>query len=119
MTIKTFNGKKIVNARKPLAIADEERHVKRGKTNSPEGCAGALACRELPGVQSAHVHVRRVYLEYPDRVVRYQAPQRLRTEEIVFDRGGKFAPGIYTLGRPIMHKREGSKTGDRRTMAER
>lgn len=96
-----INGKRVVDARKPVTINITPRDVATGDNKNPSGCAAARAARHsIPECISARVHVGRVYIEQKDKWVKYRTPASLRTEIVAFDRGGSFSPGEYTL-RPI------------------
>jgi hypothetical protein len=95
-------GKRVVDATRSLHIVISPRDAADGRTKDPAGCAAARAIvrgfRE-EGVKQARVHLGRVYVEYPNKWVRYKTPSSLRAEIISFDRGNQasFMPGDYTL----------------------
>jgi hypothetical protein len=96
-----INGKKVVNATKPLHLNITPRDVKFGDNKDPGGCAAARAIlREVPDCTKARVHLGCTYVEEPKRWLRYKTPGALRTEIVSFDRGASFTPGPYTL-RPL------------------
>lgn len=96
-----IKGKKVVDAKEPVLLIISAADVTKGKTKNPGGCAAALsAMRTCKGAVSAKVHLSRAYVEYPDKIVRYMTPQRLRTEIVSFDRGHKFESGDYELQVP-------------------
>lgn len=98
---RTIKGKKIVDANEPLQLSISKADVRAGKVRNPSGCAAAVALeRECKGAVSAHVHLSRVYVEYPDKIVRYKTPPALRTEIVSFDRGHRFDAGDYMLPPP-------------------
>jgi hypothetical protein len=104
-----INGKKVVDATKPVLIHITERDATDGDNKNPSGCAAARAVkRDLPECVSARVHIGRVYVETPKRWIRYETPDALRTEIVAFDRGGTFQPGAYKLQVPA--KRDYSKS---------
>ena len=93
-----INGKKVVDATHSVELVITPKHIKRGNTKDPGGCAAALACmEEVPGCSSARVHIGRTYIELADKWVRYQTSRALRSEIVAFDRGGNFEPGKYNL----------------------
>lgn len=93
-----IKGKTVVDSTTPLALVINKTDVKAGKKKQPDACAAAVAAvRQCKGAISAHVHLSRVYVEFPDKVVRYSTPQALRTEIVSFDRGRRFEEGTYTL----------------------
>lgn len=96
-----INGKKVVDATKPISIHITERDTIAGDNKNPSSCAAARAVkREVPECVNARVHIGRVYVETAKHWIRYQTPDALRTEIVAFDRGGSFAPGDYKLGVP-------------------
>jgi hypothetical protein len=110
-----INGKKVINATKPVVLHISERDVASGAVKSPAGCAAALACLRQLKAANARVHLGRTYVEIGDKWVRFQTPQSLRAEIVSFDRGGAFDPGDYTLrvmtpNRIPAGKRQGGKS---------
>ena|SRR5882762_1769533 len=96
-----INGKKVVDATKAVTINITNRDVTDGDNKNPSGCAAARAAkRDIPSAINARVHIGRVYIEKPDKWVRFETPHALRTEIIAFDRGGSFEPGEYKLTPP-------------------
>ena len=97
-----INGKKVVDATKLLHIEITKQDAERGRNKDPGGCAAALAIVrsfKKEGAKAARVHLGRIYVEYPDRWVRYKTPAGLKTEIVSFDRGrsSKFMEGTYGL----------------------
>lgn len=93
-----INGKRVVNATKPVTINITQRDVDTGDNKNPSGCAAAKAAKHsIEECISARVHVGRVYIEQDKKWIRYDTPDALRTEIIAFDKGGNFQPGEYTL----------------------
>lgn len=98
-----INGKRVVDASKPLRISISKQDAALGKTKNPAKCAAARAIiRTLADVKGARVHLGRTYIEYPDKWVRYKTPQGLKIEIVSFDRGSKpeYTEGSYTLYAP-------------------
>lgn len=93
------DGKPIVNSRKSITINISDDDVRQGKPLKPDKCAAALACRRLSTAKEAHVYVGRTYVKIGDKWVRFLTPQPLAREITALDRGGRFAPGEYTLGK--------------------
>jgi hypothetical protein len=95
----TINGVPIVDATSPILIHISQRDANNGKVKAPSACAAAKCCtRTITECTDARVHLGRTYLKMGHVWVRYLTSQALRAEIIVFDRGGKFEPGTYTLG---------------------
>lgn len=109
----------VVDAKRRLTIKITASDVKRGATNNPITCAAARACLRQTECTEARVHLGRVYLLIGGKYVRYITPPPLRTEIVAFDRGAKFASGLYTLIPPHPTARlgaaQGSNTGRNRT----
>jgi hypothetical protein len=96
-----INGKRVVDATKPVTISITARDVANGDNKNPSGCAAARAAKHsIEDCISARVHIGRVYIEQEKKWVRYNTPDSLKQEIIAFDRGGSFAPGEYVL-RPV------------------
>lgn len=96
-----INGKKVIDAKRPLNIEVLSEDCRKGKTKDAARCAAARAIlREYENVLGARVHRSVTYIEYPESWVRYLTPVSLRTELTVFDRGAAFEPGPHTLGAP-------------------
>lgn len=106
-----INGKKVVNATKPLVLQITQGDCDNGKTKDPGGCAAARALKRQLHVTKARVHLGRVYVERSDSWVRYHTPVSLKAEIIAFDRGGSFEPGEYKLSPMQPSKRTGKKQG--------
>ena len=97
-----INGKRVVDASRSLRISISPQDAARAKMKDPAACAAAVAILRgyrAEGVKQARVHLGRVYLEYPDKWVRYKTPSALRAEIISFDRGtnAQYTTGEYSL----------------------
>lgn len=97
-----INGKRVKDATKLLRIEITKHDAELGKTKDPGGCAAARAIIRTfkhDGAKAARVHLSRIYVEYPDKWVRYKTPVSLKTEIVSFDRGAssKFTEGSYGL----------------------
>lgn len=107
-----INGKRVVDATKPIAIHITKRDTADGANKDPAACAAARAVkRDVPECVNARVHIGRVYVETPKQWVRYNTPDALRTEIIAFDRGGSFAPGEYKLQVPEKRAKPDARSG--------
>jgi hypothetical protein len=110
-----INGKRVVDATKPVTIKITPKDVADGANKNPSECAAAKAAKHsVPDCINARVHVGRVYIEQSSKWVRYNTSEALRTEIVSFDRGGSFQPGAYTL-RPMAE----SETTEGRARARR
>lgn len=93
-----IDGLPIIDAKRPLTLTITETDIAKANTKAPNGCAVARACARQLHVKEARVHLGRIYLRTNDsNWVRYQTPNRLRSEIIAFDRGGRFAAGDYHM----------------------
>jgi hypothetical protein len=110
--IKAIDGLPVEDARHPIVLHISKEDCKHGDNKNPAGCVAALALRRQLRAKEVRVHVGRVYVRTtPDKWVRYQVPTSMRTEIVVFDRGGSFAPGEYKLSPPRPSKRLGKRYG--------
>lgn len=92
-----IEGKKVIDAKKPLVLAITPKDVAKGRKRRPDCCAAAQACIRQLKADQARVFLSRVYVEFPDKWVRYSTPRNLRTEIVSFDRGHRFEAGDYRL----------------------
>ncbi len=119
-----INGKKVVDATRPMKISISKQDAKLGKTKDPGSCAAARAIiRSVVDAKAARVHLGRTYIEYPDKWVRYRTPVALKLEIVSFDRGAEcsYTKGDFTLLAPTSTDRLGmrpkkptGKTGSRK-----
>lgn len=99
--MRKIDGKDVGNGSLPLRITVTEEDIKEGKRKSPDACAVALAAvRRVKGVTAAKAHLGCIYLMVNGKWRRWMTPQALRTEIIVFDRGGRFVPQSFDLHPP-------------------
>ena len=92
-----IEGKKVIDAKRPLVLSITPKDVAKGKKRAPDCCAAAQACVRQLKADQARVFLSRVYVEFPDKWVRYSTPPALRTEIVSFDRGHRFEAGDYRL----------------------
>lgn len=99
-TPRTYRGKPVLDSKQPLTFTVSDGDVKKSKPNSPEECAGACAIKRLnPNVEEVHMHRSITFVEFADRVVRYQTPCAVRDQLLRFDAAQKFEPGRYHLAK--------------------
>lgn len=108
-------GLPVENASKALKLVITKRDCELGDTKDPALCAAARACKRELGATEVRVHIGRVYVKTKDKWTRYITPKSLRTEIIAFDRGGKFEPGEYILGKIQPSKATGKSQGSPQT----
>lgn len=104
-----IGGLKVVDATKPVSIKINAKDVKDGGVKNAAACAAALACKRLFNSADARVHVSKTYVKVNNKWIRFRTPQSLRAEIVAFDRGGRFAPGEYTLGKVEPANRLGAR----------
>lgn len=95
-----INGKRVVDATKPLRISVSKHDAATGRTKDPAKCAAARAIlRTVADAKSARVHLGRTYVEMDDKWVRFKTPNSLKVELVSFDRGAlpTYSEGDYTL----------------------
>jgi len=125
-----INGKKVINATKPLTVIVTDHDVAHGATKDPGGCAAARAVKRTAKCTKARVHLGCTYIETDKYWLRYKTPDAVRTEIVAFDRGATFTPDEYTFRpMPPSHRRkygvaQGSETNKtnpkrKRTMVAR
>lgn len=93
---KKIDGQEVGNAAVPLIITVEKRDIARGKRQNENACAVAVAAvRQVRGCTAAKIHLGVLYLMINGTWRRWRTPSAMRTEIIVFDRGGAFQPDQY------------------------
>jgi hypothetical protein len=92
-----IKGIPVIDSKKPVTIEITSRDIENGDAKDPGNCAMARACKRARHATAAKVHLTRTYLKVDGKWLRFRTPDSLRAEIIAFDRGGKFAPGEYTL----------------------
>ena len=112
-----LGGKPIMDATQPLELSIVHADVKGAKEMDPTNCGAARAIIRQEHVKAARVYRSVIFVEFKDRVERYQTPARLRQETISFDRGagGQFLEGDYKLLPPCDSHRLGARSQRNRT----
>lgn len=82
-----------------LVVVTDSDVVNAKKANSKH-CALARASLRLPGVVAAYFFRTSAFLEYDDRLERFQLPISVQKEIVSFDRAQVFAAGVYQLSPP-------------------
>jgi hypothetical protein len=99
--MRKIGGMDVGNASLPVRITVTEEDIKSGRRKNPDACAVALAAvRRVKGVTAAKAHLGCIYLLVNGKWRRWMTPAALRTEIIVFDRGGRFVPQVFDLHPP-------------------
>lgn len=123
--LKSINGLPIVDAKKAVKLHVTKHDIDHANRKKPETCAFAQSCLRLKGVKEVRIHLSRAYLRSNDsNWQRFLVSDRLRSEIVAFDRGGRFAPGEYVLQRippsaRLTGKRKGSDKNQTASAAER
>ena len=107
---KTESGKPIVDATDQLVIDVKKVDLRNAVRGDPSNCAAAKALTRQEHAIAVRVYRSKILVEYPDKVVRYQTPNRLREATISFDRGAprKFLEDEYVLHPPSKSQQLGA-----------
>ena len=97
--------KPIENAKEPMVLEVKAIDVVRASEKNSKCCAFVRACeREVQGAQAAFFFRTVAFIEYQDKIVRYQLPQSVQREIVSFDRNGTLDPGVYQLSPQVPSK---------------
>lgn len=113
---------KVVDAAKDLTLEVVAEDVTSAKRKNAKCCAFARAAkRQMPKVKAAYFFRTTAYLEYEDKMVRYQLPPAIQKEIVSFDRAQKMEPGVYSVKKPAPTQRldSDSKFGKGKSWANR
>ncbi len=101
-----LDGLPVVDAKKPLILEVTADDIKHSNPLDPAGCAAAIAAMRQEGVTKAFIHLSKAYIMNKQKThyERYEAPRRLRTEVVAYDRGGSFEPNEFELKAPSASK---------------
>jgi hypothetical protein len=113
---KTIDGLPIRNAAESLLLHITGADIKNARPKRPDFCVVAMAIKREMRAREVRVHLGRVYVRTAAHWTRYITPGSLRTEIISFDRGGRFALGVHTLGKfgPVKRAKAGKTQGTRK-----
>lgn len=98
-------GIPVVDAKKALYVGVTTKDVISAKRKNSEHCALARAALRLPDVNGAYVFRSMAFIEYPNRMERFQLPSSVQKEIVSFDRAQIFADGVYQLTPPAPSSR--------------
>lgn len=87
----------LFNASKDLPLTITLKDIVEGTQKNSKACPFAIAAKRIPGVRKAYVLRTKVFLEFRDRIVRYDLPQSARNFILSFDRNERIYPGDYVL----------------------
>lgn len=97
------------DATKPLRIQLTTRDSQLAIAKDPVKCAMARACVRQEHVDGAVIRLRNAYIIEGKTATRYDVPESVRREIVVFDRFKQFAKGEYQLNPPVPSRQLGSK----------
>ena len=107
--MRKLDGLPIYDAKEPITFTVTKRDISRGGLKQPDTCALALACKREYDCKDVRIHMKYSYILEKDHWVRYRTPNCVAREIVVFDRGGAFDPGEYTLMVPYKSDRLGQR----------
>lgn len=90
-------GIPIVDSKERRFLAVTSVDVILAKKANSKLCALSRAAMRLPGVAAAYFFRTNAFLEYKDRMVRFQLPASVQKEIVSFDRSQIFAAGVYQI----------------------
>lgn len=91
----------VVDATEPLALQVTNLDVQNAVDKNSKCCAFVRAAeRQVDNIRAAFFFRTLAYLEYDDRLVRYQLPPSVQKEIVSFDRSRIMMPGLYQLSKP-------------------
>jgi hypothetical protein len=93
-------GLKKVDGKEPLTLKVSKLDVLRATRKNSKCCAFARACKRQVDVTAAYFFRSTAWLEYPDKLVKYDLPPSVQKEIVSFDRAGIVASGTYHLRPP-------------------
>lgn len=93
-------GIPVQDANDRVLVTVTNHDVVNAKKANSKHCALARASLRLPEVNAAYFFRCTAYLEFKDRMVRFELPNSVQKEIVSFDRARMFAPGVYQLTPP-------------------
>lgn len=91
------NNLKIVDSKSQLRLEIRPDDVVKATQKNSKCCAFACAAKRVPKVKAAYFFRSTAWLEYADRLVRYNLPPSVQKEIVSFDRSKVVATGTYTI----------------------
>jgi hypothetical protein len=94
-------GIPMIDSRRNIVVEVSSKDCKAAEGN-PKDCALARAVKREykgKGVLAAYFLRTSAWLEYEDKLVRFDLPISVQKEIVSFDRGAGFAPGKYSLSK--------------------
>lgn len=103
--VQRLSGYPVVDAKRPINLMISPGDIRHAKIKDPHNCVAANACRSHLKIYDVRVHLTRIFLMFKKGIwTKYEVPKSLRTEVVVFDRGGKFEPSAHQLKVPPAYK---------------
>lgn len=93
-------GIPVVDGKDRAFVTVTATDVIKAKEKNSKHCALARAAMRLPKVNAAYFFLKTAYLEYDDKIMRYELPTSVQKEIVSFDRAQIFDPGVYQLSPP-------------------
>ncbi len=90
-------GIPVAEAKRRLLVTVTDEDVVKAKKADSKHCALARAALRLPNVNAAYFFRSTAFLEYEDKMVRFNLPESVRREIVSFDRAQIMAAGVYQL----------------------
>lgn len=91
----------IEDAKESLVLEVQPEDVSRAQQKNSRCCALVRAAeRQMADVRAAFFFRTTAYLEYDDKIVRFNLPPSVQKEIVAFDRTRHMEPGVYQLTRP-------------------
>lgn len=93
-------GIPVKDASQRMFVAVTAHDVINAKKANSKHCALARAALRLPEVNAAYFFRQTAFLEYEDKILKFELPVSVQKEIVSFDRAQIFAPGVYQLSPP-------------------
>lgn len=93
-------GIPVVDSKEKIFVAVIDHDVINAKKANSKHCALARAALRLPHVTAAYFFRQTAFLEYDDKIVKFELPISVQKEIVSFDRAQIFASGVYQLSPP-------------------
>jgi hypothetical protein len=115
-----IDGIPVYDAAEPLILQVSKGDLQNAVRFNPAKCAFAQACWRELDIEDVRIHLGCVYLRGKGSTewARYLTPKSLRSEIVVYDRGGAFTPGEFVLKCPCGTKRNTGRRKGANTWVE-
>lgn len=90
-------GIPVTDAKESIKVVVTATDVIKAKQANSKHCALARATMRLPDVNAAYFFRSKAFLEFDDRIEKYDLPVSVQKEIVSFDRAHVFAPGVYQI----------------------